>query len=209
MVVVSILICVFPVIAWALVRRYRPPPYSTQRFSRTRIGSVMKSTVPPLKVPWTVAHPTYSPVCTGPTVPHEFWWFNRTFIDGRLRFLCEISPRLLTALPINPYGRTGATGLGTLQHMGANSVVFTVLRTSNGFVAQPHPTQKTRPPVRGTLIWRGYVDHPYNTDNAWVEGSIYIVEAAEATEAAEASPQVIEAIQAAADRAIAAALATQ
>jgi hypothetical protein len=63
--------------------------------------------------------------------------------------------------------------------------------------------------VRGTLIWRGYVDHPYNTDNAWVEGSIYIVEAAEPTEAAEASPQVIEAIQAAADRAIAAALATQ
>ena len=174
------------VVTWAVMRRYRRPLYTTQRYSRMAPDGERKSTVPPLKVPWTVAYPAYSPVWVGPAVAasggcDRCWWWYLTYIDGRCRLLCEVSPSVLSALPLNPYGRTGYVGRGLLPRVGGNLLVFTVLRFPNGgLVAMPHPgslPQRPPPVLSGTLCYRGYIDHPYNTDNAWVEASIYVVDA--------------------------------
>lgn len=55
----------------------------------------------------------------------------------------------------NPGGRTGVRGRGALEKYGPNPVEFRL------------------GPERKFLILHGYVDHPVNTDNAWLHGSIY------------------------------------
>lgn len=176
---------------WHAFRRFRPPPYTTQKYSRMSLAFT-KTHVPALLVPWSVKHASYAPVVipaaayngehdhhqedTVPSswfrdafcfVPH--WWFWTTRADGTLRFLAEVSPVLFSRMPTNPYGRTGCSGRGQLPHLGPNPMVYTV-------VVSPSSGKCTRVLYRkeGKLAFRGYLDHPFNTDNAWVEAEVYV-----------------------------------
>lgn len=149
-----------------LLLRYRRPLYTTQKFSRTTWYE-QKSEVPTLKVPWSVKYDNYTPTLSTRHTSCPFWWFHLTYIDGRPRLLCEVSPYLFRTLPTNPYGRTGITGIGCLSCMGGNTLVCTVLTTLAGKVI------KVLNDKQGHCIYRGYADHPLNTDNAWVEAVVF------------------------------------
>lgn len=155
-------------IAILVCRRYRPSRYSTQRFSR-RGDYIEKSEVSPLKVPWSVRYESYSPRGN----PHgffPFWWLYPTFADGRRRCLVEVSPYILTPVPWNPFGRTGVVGKGLFAQYGPNRMTVTVYWSATlGFLKMAYLGA-------GRRLHRGYVDHPLNTDNAWVEADIRHVE---------------------------------
>ena len=147
-------------------RAFRVPRHFAQRYSRDD-WMQQRSRVRASLVPWRVRHPDYRPVISGAPAA-DFWWFRRTFADGTCRFLFEVSPRTFALMPTNPYGRTGCRGLGKLKHLGGNFVRFTVVRS---------PLQSFIRLVEdggGFQIYRGYIDHPLNTDNAWLEGTVSV-----------------------------------
>ena len=152
---------------WLFFRRFQTPRYSSQKFSRSN-QFLLRSTVPPLKVPWSVPYTDYAPV-KYETTDHP-WWFRTTRLDGKVRLLVEVSARLFTKMPINPYGRTGATGKGALLHSGPNKITLTVFWSSTGGYAGESSGKL------GKRIHHGYVDHPLNTDNAWIEAEVFVHE---------------------------------
>ncbi len=151
-----------------LWRRYRPPKYSTQKLSRSS-ELIERAPIEVLKVPWTVKHMSYAPLGTiDDSCP--LWWFYPTIIDGRTRLLIEVSPFTMRSVPSNPFGRTGAVGKGRLKQYGPNHMSLTV------FWSRPGGVHKVCAVKSGLPLYRGYVDHPLNTDNAWVEADIHHVE---------------------------------
>ena len=148
-------------------RRYRVPRFTTQKFSR-RCEYLKKAAVAPLKVPWNVDYQDYNPL--GAIKDTGFWWFYLTRIDGCTRFLIEISPFTFSKVPFNPFGRTGVSGKGVFPHYGPNNMVLTIVWSrSLGFL-------KIIFKKKGNILYTGYVDHPLNTDNAWIEANIYYYE---------------------------------
>ena len=148
------------------LRAFRVPRHFAQRYSRDD-WMQQRSRVRASLVPWRVRHPDYRPVISGAPAA-DFWWFRRTFADGTCRFLFEVSPKTFALMPTNPYGRTGCRGLGKLKRPGGNFVRFTVIRS---------PLQSFIRLVEdggGFQIYTGYIDHPLNTDNAWLEGTVSV-----------------------------------
>jgi hypothetical protein len=132
---------------------------------------VKRTAVQPLRVPWTVKYKDYDP--QGKVKDTSFWWFNLTHIDGSTRFLVEVSPFTFSKVPFNPFGRTGASGKGVFPHHGPNIMIITIVWSrSLGFLKMIFVK-------KGTFLYRGYVDHPMNTDNAWVEAVLYYYEVKE------------------------------
>ena len=182
------LFCLLSAIAFTsyIYRRYRLQRYSTQTFSR-RSDLIEKAQLPPLKIPWNVKYPDYKPL--GEISETRFWWLDLTFIDGRMRFLIEVSPFTFCRVPFNPFGRTGVQGKGLLPYFGPNSMIITIFWSPNkGFLKMIYLK-------RGCLLYRGYLDHPMNTDNAWIEASIYSLEVQDFPESfAEECPDWLESI---------------
>lgn len=174
---VAVIVCVW------ICRRYRSERYFTQKYSR-RCDYVKKAKLSALRVPWSVAYPEYKPLGTIGT--GSFWWFNLSYIDGHARFLVEVSPYIFCSVPFNPLGRTGAVGKGVFPHTGVNSIILTIVWSrSLGFL-------KMLAFQKGTLMYRGYLDHPMNTDNAWVEASIYKFEVQDYSGVTEKCPEWLE-----------------
>lgn len=162
------------------LRRYRVPRYATQKFSR-RCEYIKRTAVAPLKVPWSVANKDYDPM--GQIKDTTFWWFNLTHIDGGTRFLIEISPFTFSKVPFNPFGRTGVSGKGMFPHYGPNNMIMTIVWSRFlGFC-------KIIFAKKGKFLYRGYVDHPFNTDNAWVEADYYYYEVQEYSGLKEDCPE--------------------
>lgn len=155
------------IIYWFFFRRFQPPRYPAQKFSRS--GQFLaRSAVPPLRVSWSVAFTDYTPINNGALT--EFWWFRKTKLDGKVRFLIEVSSKIFSKMPVNPYGRTGATGNGLLTRLGPNEITITVMWSrTQGYLRKSNV-------AFGKMIFCGYVDHPLNTDNAWIEAQIFINE---------------------------------
>ena len=150
-----------------ICRRYRCQVYSTQRFSR-QCDYMEKTKLAPLKVPWSVKYKGYEPL--GEINESMFWWFNLTSIDGKIRFLFEVSPYTFCRVPFNPFGRTGVIGKGLFPRSGPNNMIITIVWSKTlGFLKMLY-LQK------GELLYSGYLDHPMNTDNAWVEATVYYFE---------------------------------
>lgn len=153
-----------------ILRRYKAVIYSTQKHSR-RCDYIKKNAVVPLKVPWTVRYNDYSPI--GEINETMFWWFHLTRVDGGIRFLVEVSPYTFCRVPFNPLGRTGAVGKGLFPHYGPNNMTLTIVWSKySGFL-------KYIPFKKGKFLYMGYLDHPMNTDNAWIEAIIYYYEVQE------------------------------
>lgn len=160
-------VCICIVVA-VVARRYKSPRYSTQRFSR-RCDYMQKCQITPLKVPWCVTHKDYRPFGQISKVS-PFWWFHLTQIDGCLRFLVEVSPYMFCRVPFNPFGRTGIIGKGLFPRFGPNHMIITIVWSRTfGFLKMVYLK-------KGKFLYRGYIDHPMNTDNAWVEADIYSLE---------------------------------
>ncbi len=150
-----------------VLRRYKIQRYSTQKFSR-RCDYMEKTAVAPLKVPWRVKYHDYNPL--GEVNETKFWWFNLTRVDGGIRFLIEVSPYMFCRVPVNPFGRTGIVGKGLFPHYGPNNMILTIVWSKTvGFLKLVYLK-------KGTFLYTGYFDHPMNTDNAWIEASIYYYE---------------------------------
>ncbi len=153
-----------------VLRRYKTQRYSTQKFSR-KCDYMEKTSLAPLKVPWNVKYDEYNPM--GEINEATFWWFNITRIDGGMRFLFEVSPYIFRKVPFNPFGRTGVVGKGLFQHFGPNNMVLTIIWSKTlGFLRLVYLK-------KGKFLYHGYLDHPMNTDNAWVEATIYYLEVQE------------------------------
>lgn len=113
--------------------------------------------------------------------------------------------------PLNPMGRTGLSGRGTLGHWGANPAVdallirqnpetavpeiFLIWRRADQMHALPGGMQEgdelttalkkevreevgpaiaeLLPEKSKSIVYRGYVDDPRNTDNAWMETTAF------------------------------------
>ena len=152
------------VISFYFWRKYKPQKYSTQKYSRW-CDYIEKTQLTPLKVPWNVHYEDYTPL--GEIDENYIWWFNLTFIDGRARFLIEVSPYTFRGVPVNPLGRTGVIGRGLFSHSGPYSVLITISWSKiSGFLSMSF--------TKGdNFLYRGYLDHPMNTDNAWMEATIY------------------------------------
>lgn len=150
-----------------LTRRYRAPRYYTQKFSRS-CKYLDKTKIMTLKVPWHVKFSDYAPQGSI-TDKLTCWWFDRTDIDGKERFLIEVSPVTFSKVPINPMGRTGYSGMGLFPKYGPNKMIVTLVYSKTfGFLRAVYTK-------RGHLIYEGYIDHPMNTDNAWYEAEVYRV----------------------------------
>lgn len=163
-----------------VLRRYRNNQYFTQRFSR-KCDYIQKAAVAPLKVPWGVKYCDYRPL--GEIKETLFWWFNLTRVDGTVRFLIEVSPYTFCRVPVNPLGRTGVVGKGLLPHYGPNRMTLTILWSKTlGFLKVVYSK-------KGTLLFTGYLDHAMNTDNAWIEATIYLYEVVDYPGKTEVCPE--------------------
>jgi hypothetical protein len=154
-------------------RRFKRPLYPMQKFSRSR-QYFKKAEVLPLRVPWTVRYSDYAPVETERTDQPLPWWFRASRADGRRRFLCETSAFLFARVPYNPYGRTGASGRGVLKHWGPNRITVVVFMNRDNHMGRVSVAYDVVPVSGARLLHAGYVDHPANTDNAWLEGCVYV-----------------------------------
>jgi hypothetical protein len=150
-----------------LKRRYKAPRYTTQKFSRS-CKYLVKTDIMTLKVPWHVQVLDYTP--QGSTADSfTWWWFDTTYIDGKKKFLIEVSPVTFSRVPINPMGRTGYSGMGLFPKYGPTHMIMTLVYSKTfGFLRAVYTK-------RGDLIYQGYIDHPMNTDNAWYEAEVYSV----------------------------------
>lgn len=164
---IMFLTLVLTILSVYVTRRYKCKNYSTQKYSR-RCDYMQKSQVSPLKVPWKVRYDGYDPLGEE-DARVSCWWFRLTFVDGRMRFLVEVSPYVFCRAPYNPLGRTGVMGNGLFPQCGPNYMIMTILWSDTlGFLKLINGKE-------GVHLYRGYVDHPMNTDNAWVEADIYYV----------------------------------
>lgn len=163
-----------------VLRRYKIQRYSTQKFSR-RCDYMDKSAVAPLMVPWRVKHNDYNPL--GEVNETKFWWFHLTRVDGGIRFLIEVCPFTFHHVPVNPFGRTGIIGKGLFPHYGPNNMTLTIVWSKTiGFLKLVYLK-------KGKFWYTGYLDHPMNTDNAWVEATIYYYELQEYDGITEQCPE--------------------
>ena len=155
-------------VCYCFARRYKPPKYSIQKHSRSSLY-MQKKSVAPRDVPWVVRLHNYTPIVReNENELCLWWWFRKTRIDGRRRFLLEISPDSFSRMPTNPFGRTGLAGRGKLALTGPNVITMTIIWSKLlGFMRIAY-TKK------GEHIYTGYIDHPMNTDNAWIEAEVYI-----------------------------------
>ena len=72
-------------------------------------------------------------------------------------------------VPMNPMVRTGYSGMGLFPKYGPNQMIVTLVYSKTfGFLRAVYTK-------RGDCIYRGYIDHPMNTDNAWYEAEVYSV----------------------------------
>ena len=155
------------------LRRYKTPVYSIQKFSRSNC-LMNKTRVLPLSVPWKVKINNYDAT---PTEKKKFhlWWFKLCFTDGRRRFLFETSAYLFAYVPYNPLGRTGVSGRGILKYWGPNRVDIVVFVNRNNHISKVNMFYDKFKASRDiVLMHSGYIDHPANTDNAWLEGNVYM-----------------------------------
>jgi hypothetical protein len=164
-------------------RRYKTQNYATQKFSR-RNDYMRKTEFSPLKVNWNVKFEDYKPL--GKIRVTRFWWFDRTNIDGKKRLLIEVSPYTFCCAPFNPFGRTGIIGEGLFPHTGPNYQIFTIVWSRTlGFLKMMHVR-------KGNFFSQGYLDHPLNTDNAWIEADIYHLEVQEFVGHPETCPEWLQ-----------------
>lgn len=155
------------------LRYYKPPPYTLQSRARRDVCSP-RSKFMGLYTPWSVDFLTYKPTTFPPSDDSVrlFWWLQPTFIDSRLRLLCEVCPSFFSHQPKNPYGRTGLCGRGRLKDFGPNWLVMYVhqLTNTHEYQVQTSWCQSFLTVLQHrNYTYRGYIDHPMNTDNAWVE----------------------------------------
>lgn len=152
---------------WYVVRRYRTPSYHTHKFSRNTMY-MNKSLISPLKVSWLVKFEDYRPLGSPCEQKNLSWWFQTTRVDGRTRFLVEVSPHSFSFVPINPIGRTGVIGKGLFPKLGPNNICITVVWSrKQGLLNMAYVKE-------GKHVYTGYLDHPLNTDHAWVEADVYL-----------------------------------
>jgi hypothetical protein len=156
---------------WFLLRKYEPPKYSIQKFSRSN-RLFHKTKILPLRVPWTVKFNNYDPIRTEKNT-FQPWWFKLCFTDGKTRLLCETSAFLFAYVPHNPHGRTGASGRGILKYWGPNRIDVVVFMNKTNHIGMVNVFYH-EVTTSFDLVHSGYIDHPANTDNAWLEGNIYV-----------------------------------
>lgn len=182
------------------VRRNAPPP-AMRRVTNRGGAYECRTVVPPLRVPWTIAFPKYAPTCapaceSGEIVSAEAVrasrWSARLHLAFRPVYL-SISDRrwhaqlyggCLSSTPRNPSGRTGISGRGHLPNLGGNAMIVVVSRhgastfemmvpvSTDALARLARLTSRVLPMCK--LAHFGYVDHPYNTDNAWVEAAVFV-----------------------------------
>ena len=168
-----------PFVAY-LLRRYRSQKYSTQKFSR-RCDYMEKSQLSPLKVSWNVKYEEYKP--KGRIDETRLWWFDLTRVDGKIRFLVEVSPYIFCRVPYNPFGRTGVVGKGLFPRTGPHNMTMTIIWSRTlGFLKLAYIK-------KGKLLYMGYLDHPMNTDNAWIDAAIYLFDVQEFSGVPEECPE--------------------
>ena len=166
---VEIITCAFAVVF--LLRRYKSPQYSVQKYSRST-SIIDRTKILPLRVPWKVKFNDYHPFRTEMNT-FQPWWFRWCFTDGKTRLLCETSAFLFACVPYNPFGRTGASGRGILKYWGPNRVDIVVFMNKTNHIGIVNVFyHKILSSLN--LVHSGYIDHPANTDNAWIEGNIYV-----------------------------------
>jgi hypothetical protein len=166
---VEILTCALGVVF--LLRRYKSPEYSVQKYSRST-SIIDRTRILPLRVPWKVKFNDYNPFRTEMNT-FQPWWFRWCFTDGKTRLLCETSAFLFACVPYNPFGRTGASGRGILKYWGPNRVDIVVFMNKTNHIGIVNVFyHKITSSLN--LVHSGYIDHPSNTDNAWIEGNIYV-----------------------------------
>lgn len=153
-------------------RRFKRPLYSTQKFSRSN-EYFQKRHLAPLKAPWNVRIQDYNPIQTE-RLPIQAWWFRCCNTDGKARMLFEVSPYSFTKVPYNPLGRTGAEGRGVLKYWGANYIKVVVSLNKNNHIGRVEMGKNITVDNTCEIIHRGYIDHPANTDNAWIEGDVFV-----------------------------------
>jgi hypothetical protein len=172
--------CVIAAVVAFSWRRYKSNYYSIQKFSRST-SLIDKTTILPLRVPWKVKFNDYNPIRTERNT-FQLWWFRLCLTDGKTRLLCETSAFLFSYVPYNPLGRTGASGRGTLKYWGPNRVDIVVFMNKTNHIGQVNVFNHKittsffnhKITTSLNLVHSGYIDHPANTDNAWLEGKIYM-----------------------------------
>lgn len=160
--------------------------------------------VPPLRVPWKIPYPTYAPACVlegddgvGAASDEGLWswavrWnarvqqaFRPVYVSiSDRRWHAQMGGGCLSSTPRNPSGRTGVAGRGHLPHLGGNAMIVIVSRhgASTFEMMVPVSTDALARLARLTarvlpmceLVHFGFVDHPRNTDNAWVEAAVFV-----------------------------------
>ena len=183
---------------------------------------IERAPVPAEAYPWSIELPDYQPVehtnpaFIGPNRP-PYAQSERVqeVIDthelGGIKSFYAIQHGGTELRPLNPMGRTGLSGRGTLGHWGANPAVDALLIRQNPETATPEifliwrradkmhalpggmqegdelttalkkeVREEVGPAIAALLpeksksiVYRGYVDDPRNTDNAWMETTAF------------------------------------
>ncbi|OUC42576.1 peptidase M16 inactive domain protein [Trichinella nativa] len=76
--------------------------------------------------------------------------------------------------PLNPKGRTGIRGRGTLAYWGPNHAMMTIISRGKGNNKEYYVMRSNRTTVEAPflIIYQGYYTDQRNTDNAWSEFTI-------------------------------------
>ncbi|KRX42918.1 Mitochondrial-processing peptidase subunit alpha [Trichinella murrelli] len=80
--------------------------------------------------------------------------------------------------PLNPKGRTGIRGRGTLAYWGPNHAMMTIISRGKGNNKEYYVMRSNRTTVEAPflIIYQGYYTDQRNTDNAWSEFTILEIE---------------------------------
>lgn len=210
---------------------------------RSRVYPILRSPIPDCKVPWNVVMSSYKPPCytssttticsADPEIENDKFQPKWNDVDGNVdrRSYDNNEPvkyLILQKYPLNPRGRTGLCGRGSLYRWGPNHAADAVVtrwkqsadkeKELNPSTSQPilqflailrkdcrkwaipggflntneEPSAATLRELfeeaininlfsedkrkslkgffeNGTQVYKGYVDDPRNTDNAWIE----------------------------------------
>jgi len=201
-------------------------PHQKALTSRYPGTNIHRTSIPAQsQIPWSTPSPQYSPTeytnasFIGPNRPPFAQSENvQSVIDsnelGGIKSFYQTQVGGAEKRSLNPMGRTGLSGRGTLGHWGANPAVdalllrqnpldaskleiFLIWRRADQCLALPGGMQekdelidalkkevteevgdaisKLIPEKDQTIVYRGYVDDPRNTDNAWMETTAFVL----------------------------------
>ncbi|KAF6768328.1 ADP-ribose pyrophosphatase mitochondrial [Paragonimus kellicotti] len=146
-----------------------------------RTDGLQRALVPDELVDWRVKWDAYKPInYTHPKVHGKSWAdpdiqnspevvLNFNQIDGTVDRTSFMGIYQLDSnrIPLNPRGRTGICGRGSLGRWGPNHAADPIVTSRpNDSCAYDTKAELLKMPQ---VIYSGYVDDPRNTDNAWME----------------------------------------